>query len=68
MTVENCINVLKERASSISYFTRKRYVAILQPRAMDQMLKVGKLVRTENHLCFKRGIHHLAICDVYVLT
>lgn len=62
MTAENCLRVLKERLSKFDISLETDIVAIVTD-GPNVMIKVGRLVCTEQQLCLAHGVN-LAVCDV----
>lgn len=62
MTAENCLRILKERLSKFDISLETDIVAIVTD-GPNVMIKVGRLVCTEQQLCLAHGIN-LAVCDV----
>lgn len=62
MTAENCLRILKERLSKFDISLETDIVAIVTD-GPNVMIKVGRLVCTEQQLCLAHGVN-LAVCDV----
>lgn len=62
MTAENCLRILQERLSKFDISLETDIVAIVTD-GPNVMIKVGRLVCTEQQLCLAHGIN-LAVCDV----
>lgn len=62
MSAEKCKDILQQRLHKHNISLAKDIVAIVTD-GPNIMLKVGRIVEAEHHLCLAHGIH-LSVCDV----
>ncbi|GFT97947.1 uncharacterized protein NPIL_447261 [Nephila pilipes] len=61
-SAENCVKAVETKLKEFGIITEKHIVACVTDGA-SMMVKFGKIMSCENHLCYAHAIH-LAVCDV----
>ncbi|GFW98920.1 BED-type domain-containing protein [Trichonephila clavipes] len=61
-SAENCVKVVETKLQEFEIITEKHIVACVTDGA-SMMVKFGKIMSCEYHLCYAHAIH-LAVCDV----
>ncbi|GFX69575.1 uncharacterized protein TNCV_1769441 [Trichonephila clavipes] len=61
-SAENCVKVVETKLQEFEIITEKHIVACVTDGA-SMMVKFGKIMSCEYHLCYAHAIH-LAMCDV----